>query len=499
MTPVRRVIAVAAALAVVSAVPALAQSRAQAAVAAPGSPVRAGVVASDLRTGSDLTPGPAAGRSQRLPACTAATPAGTRVTGEGVVAVSMASPGTSWRSSTATSVVVDVTVDRGQPQQIVLFAGAQAFTYTGFLGAVSVGRHCVTVAVRPDLSNDSGATPRATVYGVQLGVVARSQAGWLLTSHAPVLYGRSTSAVGDTPLLTYGEQTDHADGTTSLAYTVIWTHEDVGTGIVAADLWGSYGRLTDIETVLHETVERRTGKVLKATYLSCGCEQLPIYPDASNELPPSGETQHDFQGAWFAEHAVLRDATGNNDESDRGTTSFRFQESLVRPPLPGQTREAAMDAHPWSYRISNEEVARESVTSSDPKTLLPGDYRQYLIVDIDAAPTGTASVAIEVQLHGDPTWYSDDYEQMSGGVPSTYPFYTGGHGRTVVKLPANWLARGLAAVRLRLNVTPGSSANPTLNLHALKLIGLTNDWRIVGIPAHPTQTTAAAIVPLPLK
>lgn len=502
MNPRRPILGFTLAMVASVAVPAVAQSHVaaqlSARVATAGTPVTAAVTADDLSgdpaVTPGFTPGPATARPQRLARCTpAAAPPGS---GEGVVAVTMAGPGTSWASTTRSAVVVDVIIDRGAPQQVVLFDGAAPFTYTGFVGPLATGAHCVTVAVRADLSHDVAATPRAAVYAVRLGVVPRSDPAYLLTSHAPVMYGRSTSAFDDTPLLTYGERADNSDGTAALAYTVIWTHEDVGTGIVAADLWGSWGRMTDIETVLHETVDAQTGKVLKATYLSCGCEQLPVYPDISNELPPSGETQKDFAGTWYGSHAVLRDATGNNDESDSGTTQFRFQQSLAAAPSPGQTREAAMDAHPWTYRISNDEVARESATSTDPHTLLAGDYRQYLIADIDAAPTGAASVAVDVQLRGDSTWWSNDYAQMSGGVPSTYPFYTGGHGRTVIKLPTSWLRTGIAAVRLRLNVAPGATGTPTLNLHSLTLIGLTSDWEIVHpAAAAPTVTTATAIFP----
>jgi hypothetical protein len=342
----RGVVAAVAVAAVAVAVPVSASERSVAPlVAAAGTPVRVAVAAESLR-GQLFVPGPANPRARQLARCSAAGGVHRGEAGEGVVAVTLAGPGTTWASTTNSAVVVDITVDAGPAQELVLYDGAQPFTYTGFVGGLAPGRHCVSVLVRSDLSQDVGQSPRAVVYDVRLGVVPRTDPGYLLVSHAPVMYGRSTSAFDDTPLLSYGEQTANRDGTASLAYTVIWTHEDVGTGIVAADLWGSWGRMTDIETVLHETVDPHTGKVRSATYLSCGCEQLPVYPDISNELPPSGETEKDFHGTWFGAHAVLRDATGNNDESDSGTTSFRFQQSLVAAPAAGQTREGAMDAHP---------------------------------------------------------------------------------------------------------------------------------------------------------
>lgn len=424
-----------------------------------------------------------------------------QTSGEGIVSLVMAAPGTDWSSATNTSTVVDVRVDGGPSQQIVLFDGAEPFRYEGFLGTLRGREHCVTLSVRPDLSHDTTVTPQVLVYSVGLALVPSDSPEYMIESHAPVLYGRSTSAVGDTPLITYGQQTPDPDGSdTDLSYTVIWTHEDVGDGVVPAYEWGLWGRMTDIETVLNEKVDP-SGRILSASYLSCGCEGVPVYPDIVPEDPAQGgETDKPYPrtGAspGLGHHLGIRDATGNNDISPTGTSSFRFQQTLVTAPGSGQTREAAMDANSWTYRISDDEVGREAATSTSPDSVLAGQYPQYLIVDIDSRPVGTASVSIAVQLdHG--AWYSNDYQQMTApGPASTFPFYNGGHGRTVIKLPAGWHSSTITGLRLTLNaaqpgVTPSMPSPP-----AIRLLEVTTRYQVLdrAVPS-PQILTGTQLIP----
>ena len=80
-----------------------------------------------------------------------------------------------------------------------------------------------------------------------------------------------------------------------------------------------------------------------------------------------------FAGAWWGHHPVLRDATGNNDFSDHGTTRFRFQLAPVAAPAAGQARDAVMDANPFTYQVMAEEVARwYADISTNPRSPTPG-------------------------------------------------------------------------------------------------------------------------------
>jgi hypothetical protein len=400
--------------------------------------------------------------------------------GEGILSLTLSAPGTSWASSVDTSVDVDVAVDGRSAQQLVLFQGAQPAVYQGYVGRLRTGEHCVTVTVDPKRSTDLG-KPVVDVYAVDLAVVPRTSPAYLGLTHAPVMYGRSSSSERDAQLITDVTSSPDADGhDVDLAYTVIWTREDVGDGTVPAYEWGLWGRMTDIETVLQEVVAP-SGRILKAAYLSCGCEKFPIYPDALPAPPIGSEYDATYPASGtppaMGDHLVLRDATGNNDVSPYKTSRYRFQQVPVAGPLDGQAREVVMDQHPWTYRISNDDVARTTVESSDPGSLLAGSYPQYLIVDLDVDAPGAESIAVGVRLRGSTTWWTNDYAQTVG-IPTTFPFYTGGHGRTVIKLPPDWHSRRITAVRLVLNGRIGGATPKLVGKPAIQLIEVTGGYRV---------------------
>jgi len=155
-----------------------------------------------------------------------------------------------------------------------------------------------------------------------------------------------------------------------------------------------------------------------------------------------------------------------------------------------------MDSNSWTYRISNDEIQRETATSSDPGNFLAGQYPQYLVVDIDSQPVGTGSVSVAVQLDGG-TWYSNDYQQMTApGPASTFPFYNGGHGRTVIKLPAGWHHSAITGLRLTLNAAHPGTAPSLLSSPAIELLEVTNQY-LVQVRSAPTPQILAGtqIVP----
>ncbi len=410
----------------------------------------------------------------------------TPVSGEGLLRLALSADGTSWASASDPAVVVDVSVDGGTPQQLVLFDGSEPFTYAGFTGPLTTGTHTVTVAVDPTQTVGT-APPVAQLQDVSLTVVDPTNPAYLADAYAPVMYGRTTSAAHDTPLITYAGSTPQPGGATTLAYTVIWSHEDAGTGFIPWLLAGGYGRTTDIENAISFTVQP-DGSVSGASYLWGG--QPPDYPDTQGAI---SETDVPFTGAFDGRHPVLRDATGNNDFSDVGTTAFRFQQAPVAPPAPGQTREGAMDANPWTYRIMGEESARfYTNTSSDPLSPQIGDARQYAIVQYSVSGSGVTSVGIDLQLAGSGTWYEND-------LGSGYPFVKVGRGRTVVKLPVGW--QGTPLTGLRLRVFPAAAA-PSVHLDAITVEQLAQDWTLSTVPvpapqivgATPTVPTALQLV-----
>ena len=245
-------------------------------------------------------------------------------------------------------------------QQFVLYAGTAPFTYAGFTGpATTADAYQVTVSAEASHADGGqswpagSSVPTAKVVDSQLEVVDPTNPQYLATAYAPVMYGRSTSALHDVPLVVDATATPASGGATDLSYTFIWSHEDAGTGFVPFLESGTWGRMTDIENAISFTVNA-DGTTSNASYL-WGGEPATGFPDSQGALQ---EVDEPFNGQWDGNHPVLRDATGNNDFSTSGTTPFRFQLAPVPGPAAGQTRESVMDANPFTYEISGQEVDR---------------------------------------------------------------------------------------------------------------------------------------------
>ncbi len=412
--------------------------------------------------------------------------------GEGELWLTLDAPGTSWASGADTAAVVDVSVDAAPPQQVVLFDGASPFTYTAFTGPLAPGPHQVTVHVDTALSH-TAVPPSVDVLAVHVGVVPTGSPQYDMAAYAPVVYGRSSAASMYTQLLTDAADTPEASGAQQLSYTYVISAHDQGDSIVPAYQWALWGRMTDIVTIVEETVAP-DGSVLSASYASCGCEGIPGFPDSV--MAPQETTAPIPAADYDGHHPVLRDASATNYLSDQGTTSFRFQQAPVPAPPPGQVREEVMDANPWTYQISNEELPREHVISTNPDDILVGDYRQYAVIDSDVVEHGAQDVQFEIRLAGDPTWYSTDYRQMTGGVPSTFPFNDGGHDRTVVKLPLDWGDRAIVGLRVRLDATAGTTATATVV--SLEVLEVTSRWTVLSrsFPRPVPVYSATSLVPV---
>jgi hypothetical protein len=404
------------------------------------------------------------------------------VTGEGLVRLALDAPGTAWSLSSPRAAVVDVSVDGGPSQQLVLFRGANPFVYAGFTGPLTEGSHNVTVAPDPSLSVMDGHALHIEVRSVGLRVIAPDDPSYLAYAYAPVMYGRSTSTLHDTPLIDYAGSTPLGGGSVRLSYTVVWSHEDAGTGFVPFLELGSWGRLTDIENAISFTVAP-DGTVSGATYLWGG---VPLgYPDTQGA---ASETDVAFAGTYWGHHAVLRDATGNNDFSDQGTTGFRFQQAPVAPPAAGQPREAVMDANPWTYLVMGQEMDRwYTDVSTNPSSPQPGDARQYAYVQVGTTGTGVSSVAVDLQLAGSSTWYQSD-------LGSGYPLIGTGVLRTVIKMPVGWTSQAVTAARLRV-FPAGAAASVTVS--QLVVHALAPNWS-ESVVSTPIPVVAGGVVSDPV-
>lgn len=409
--------------------------------------------------------------------------------GEGLLRLALAAPGTSWGPGTPSSTVVDATLTDLSThqvvgtQQFVLFWGASPFVYAGFTGPVRLSdRYSVKISAEPPaavhgLSQPGLLPPQAVLLASALEVVSPTNPQYLAYAYAPVVYGRSTSALHDVPMLMYAAVAPASGGAHVLSYIMVFSHEDGGTGYLPFLEWGTWGRMTDIDNAISFTVSA-AGSISGARYLWGG---EPIgFPDS--QTSPQ-EVDRPFTGVWWGKHPVLRDATGNNQFADFGTTPFRFQLAPVAAPAPGQVREAAMDANPFTYEVMANEVARwYTDLSTSPSSPDPGQAEQYAIVDMDTAGRGVSSVAVDVRLSGSDQWFGSD---LGWG----YPLVGTGHVRTVVKLPVGWGSSSITG--LQLAVEPPSAA-PTLTVRFVHIERFTGT-QVVQIPVPNASVVPEAL------
>ena len=358
-------------------------------------------------------------------------------TAEAKLAITASAPGTDWGTAGSESAVLSVWLDGRWSQDVVLFAGAESFTYEVALGHVARGRHRVEVVFDPAKS-PPGAR-RVRVRRLAPSLVPSTDA---VARHAPILYGRDLpeipgryeNAVTDVPLLAYHTRAQNADGTTTIEYTTIWSNEDGGTNTPA--LMARWGRTTDIEWIYRVVLDPR-GRIVREEYQA-----------------PNHETKP-FTGAKEGRHPLLVNVTANNNleqVTDPGaTTGYRFFADTSRTLPAGRAREAVMDAEPWTYRISAEELAREGELEPvpDPDTPLVSDQRNYLFAEVDKDTTYPAppaagtwvGTALEVQLRGGDRWYGSHH-----GVPD-WSIQRDDPAATTVELPPGTTSDDVAAIR----------------------------------------------------
>jgi hypothetical protein len=325
---------------------------------------------------------------------------------EALLDLTASAPGTSWRERGAEAAVVTIYVDGQYHQDVMLFAGAQEFTYQLMLGRVGPGEHNLRVEFN---RKESAANATSVKIGdAKVATIDRNHPEFQAIAHAPILYARpdTIGKFSDTPLLSYYES-ERAGDSGRLTYTVIFSNEDGGTQTTA--LMARWGRTTDIEWA---------------------CETRIAAEGAAQTIfqgPSHKDTQ--FSGKLEADHPLMFDVTVNNNFSDHGQSEMRF---APRPlPFDARTasREEMMDRHPWTYRVMADEMIREDKITDERK---PGrsinDLRNYVYFDISSNQTG-AALSVAVKLKGDPAWRASDW-----GI-ANYRIDRSGNFRTTALLP----------------------------------------------------------------
>lgn len=284
--------------------------------------------------------------------------------GGGVVELSFdaAAPGNDWQQRGREGSIVSAYVDGVHAGDTVVVEEHDG-RYSVNLGALAEGSHRVELRLARDAMHPGAAA-------VQLADVRHRELTGderLVAAHAPLIEGRdlggpggtAEAAYGDTPLLMYPTIVANADGTRTITYGILLSHEDSGTA--ALDLYSSLGRATDYSPAAYSVTLDAGERIVAESY--------------EGVL----HKRREFHGEHVGGRAVLRVATANNMLSDR----VRGAGTVWSPvPVAGGSGGGArlMAEHPWTFTIMAKELQRKAEAQGRwprmPGQL--GDPREYL-------------------------------------------------------------------------------------------------------------------------
>jgi hypothetical protein len=335
-----------------------------------------------------------------------------------------------WGTRGRESAILALSVDGVLQQHLVLTRGARG-EYRVLLGALPEGEHRIALAL--DARRSARGTGAVRVESVSVEAVAADEPGYEALAHAPIVHTRKRSLdrFSDVPLVAWVEAFPVPDGGRELRYSIVFSHEDGGTPLDR--LMATWGRATDIELVYAVELDA-AGRVRRAEYQGKDHVTTP------------------FAGRREGSHPVLYVVTRNNMLSDRGPATPRVALAPVPFSLDGVSREAVMDAHPWTYEVSAAEVRREGLVKDGaaPGSKRIPDPRRFAYLEA-CGSVADARLAFDVGLRasdGGVSWRASDAGRPAFRVARSGCF------RAAVALPRGAAPSDVQALRLRAHTRP---------------------------------------------
>jgi hypothetical protein len=329
--------------------------------------------------------------------------------------------GCDWGETGREAVVLRLSVDGKYSQHLFLSRGEAPTDYRVHLGTLAPGRHVLRVERDAELSAKAAGPATIDVPTVD-GLVQGMSNDFTAQSMAPILYARPNT-VGkftDLPLLMWYEVEPTRRGR-QYRYSVIFSNEDGGTQ--TDRLMATWGRTTDIEFVYGVEVDA-AGQILAEEFQGPG-----------HEVPA-------FKGRHEARHPLLWVSTDNNMVSESGPTRMRYAPEAVKFDLTDVSREAVMDANPWTYAIASVEMRREGkiVDDAPPGNNTIPDPRRFVYVEA-CGQVGHAALALAIGVR-------DEWIPSDRGM-GQYRIVRDGCFRTATPLPAGTRASDIRALRVQ--------------------------------------------------
>ncbi len=378
---------------------------------------------------------------------------------ESVIFLNASTDSTSWEIEGRESAVVTVLIDEAYNQDIVIFGGENKLDYKFITGPLSDGPHKLTLQYSTEKSPAKDA--KVFIYDIQF-----AQATEDYMRYSPFLYGR-TEDLRDEPLNTYSDvplllfvEKNVKNGKSLYTYSIIWSNEDGGTGVIPPLLMAQYGRTTDIEWVYE--IELDMNKNIKSE----------SFQKVTHTITP-------FTGHKFGGHPVLIVASNNNN-MEQNIENFDLTKNILYGLLPQyfvdlNTREQVMDAHPWTYLIANQEMKRETLlglpkmeSPGNPLTPTLSDYRNYLFLEFNVSSPSSVKWRFGAEVNE--KWYYSDHLQES------FKYSGNGYGRSSIELPEGTLQKNITGISIEVS---GISSGEKAEISYLSAFMLDNKFSLL--------------------
>ena len=298
-----------------------------------------------------------------------------------------------WGVAGREAAAVTIAVDGRYRTHAMLTRGDKDSEYRVLLGRYPRGTHAIVVEADP--SSTARGVGAVRVSRVDVASVREGEPAYEGLAHAPILRARPNT-IGrftDVPLLMWYETAPTPRGR-SYRYSVIFSNEDGGT---ATDrLMATWGRTTDIEFVYGVEVDA-DGRTI------------------ADEFQGPDHVVMPFRGEKDAQHPIEFVVTDNNMVSDKPQPGAKTPAAPMRySPAPelfdlaNQSREVVMDAHPWTYRVTSQEMSREAKIGDDAAAgsgKIP-DPRRFVFVEACSELDGAAlAFGVRVMTSSGPRWF----------------------------------------------------------------------------------------------
>ena len=356
---------------------------------------------------------------------------------EVVVALTLGCERCDWAQPGREAAALVLSVDGNYSQHLILSRGESPADYKVALGGLAAGRH--ELHIRLDRAASAKHAGRVTVRSARFAFTPEDDRDHAMLAYAPILHARpdTLERFTDLPLVMWCER-ETIPGGVRLRYSVIFSNEDGGTPIDR--LMATWGRATDIEYVYSVELDD-LGKLVGEEFQGKDHKLLP------------------FRGPHEGTHPREWVVTDNNMVGDQGDTTRRYALAPEPFDLTDVSREAVMDAHPWTYRVSAQEARREGRVAEEarPGTGKIPDPRRFVTLEA-CGEVQDAALAFDLGAAGpggETRWYESD-----GGLPK-FRVARSGCFRSAVALPPGEAGR-LVALRLRAHTRPPPEGEPPL-------------------------------------